>query len=61
MKSVVLLAAQRWSPVFYLLFCIEGMEVVIIGELSAVRDLLQSKETDSVNAIHRPDREKKKQ
>lgn len=42
----------------HLFFCVEGMEVVIIGELSAAGDLLESKETDSVNPVHRPGKER---
>lgn len=42
----------------HLLFCIEGVEVVVIGELSAAADLLESKEADSVDAVHRPEGEK---
>lgn len=44
--------------VLHLLFCIEGVEVVVIGELNAAGDLLESEETDSVHPIHRPKREK---
>lgn len=39
----------------HLLLCVERMEVVVIGELSTAGDVLESKETDSVNSIHRPE------
>lgn len=42
----------------HLLFCIEGVEVVVVGELSAAADLLESKEADSVDTVHRPEGEK---
>lgn len=38
----------------HLLFCVERMEVVVIGELSAAGDVLKSKEAYSVHPIHRP-------
>lgn len=44
--------------VLHLLFCIEGMEVVVVGELSAAGDVFESKETNSVHPIHRPKAEK---
>lgn len=37
---------------FHLFLGVEGMEVVVIGEFSAAVDVLQSKETDSVNPVH---------
>ena len=43
--------SKTWL-VLHLFFCIEGMEVVVIGELSATGDLLESKETDSVHLVH---------
>lgn len=46
--------------VLHLLFCIEGMEVVVIGELSAAGDVLESKKTNSVHPIHRPKTERSK-
>lgn len=45
-------------PVLHLLFCIEGMEVVVVRELSAAGDVLECKQTYSVHPIHRPTREK---
>lgn len=50
--------SMRRSKMLHLLFCVEGMEVVVIGELSAAGDVLQCKETDSVHPIHRPKTEK---
>lgn len=44
----------------YLLFCVEGMEVVVIGEFSATGDVFESKKAYSVHAIHRPEGEKSK-
>lgn len=44
--------------VLHLLFCIEGVEVVVIGELSAAGNFLKCKEANSVHPIHRPEREK---
>lgn len=41
--------------VLHLLFCVERMEVVVVGELSTAGDVLESKETDSVHPIHRPE------
>lgn len=49
--------SKTWL-VLHLFFCVEGMEVVVIGELSAAGDLLESKETDSVNPVHRPGKER---
>ena len=42
----------------HLLFCVEGMEVVVVGELSAAGDVLESKEAYSVHPVHRPERER---
>lgn len=39
-------------PVLHLLFCIEGMEVVVVRELSAAGDVLECKQTYSVHPIH---------
>lgn len=46
------------SLVSHLFFCVEGVEVVVISELNAAVDVLESKETNSVNAVHGPKREK---
>lgn len=40
--------------VLHLLFSIERVEVVVIGELSATGDLPKSKQTNPVDSIHRP-------
>lgn len=42
----------------YLLFSVERVEVVVIGELSATGDLPKSKKTNPVHSIHRPKRQK---
>lgn len=42
----------------HLLFGVERVEVVVIGELSATGDLPKSKKTNPVHSIHRPERQK---
>lgn len=42
------------QPVLHLLFSIERVEVVVIGELGATGDLPESKKTNPVDSIHRP-------
>lgn len=42
--------------VLHLLFCIEGTEVVVVGELSPAADVSESKETYSVHPVHWPAR-----
>lgn len=41
-----------WLLMLYLLFCIEGVKVVVIGELSATADVFKGKEANSVHSIH---------
>lgn len=36
----------------HLLLCVEGVEVVVVGELSSAGDVLEGKETDSVHSVH---------
>lgn len=43
----------------HLLFCIEGVEVVVIGELIATADVFEGKEANSVHPIHWPKRNKR--
>lgn len=38
--------------VLHLLLCVEGVEVVVVGELSATADVLESKQTNSVHPIN---------
>lgn len=38
----------------HLLFSVERVEVVVVGELSAAGDLPESKQTNPVDPIHRP-------
>lgn len=40
--------------VLHLLLCVEGVEVVVVGELSATADVLESKQTNSVHPINWP-------
>lgn len=47
---------QKYFLMPHLLFRIEWMEVVVVGELSAAGDLLESKETNSVHSVHWPER-----
>lgn len=38
----------------HLLFSVERVEVVVVGELGAAGDLPESKQTNPVDSIHRP-------
>lgn len=36
----------------HLLLCVEGVEVVVVGEFSATGDVFEGEETNSVDAVH---------
>lgn len=38
--------------VVHLLLCVEGVEVVVVGELSAAGHVLEGEEADPVDAVH---------
>lgn len=38
----------------HLLFSVEGVKVVVVGELGAAGDLPESKQTNPVDPVHRP-------
>lgn len=57
-KKGVILMGSKIHRVLHLLFSIERVEVVVIGQLSAVGDLPKSKKTNPVHSIHRPKRHK---
>lgn len=40
----------------YLFFCVEGVEVVVICQFYSAADVFQSKQTNTVHSIHRPER-----
>lgn len=52
------LKRSKTQLVLHLLFGVEGVEVVVIGELGATGDLPKSKKTNPVNSIHRPKSQK---
>lgn len=49
---------SKTQGVLHLLFSIERVEVVVIGELSTTGDLPKSEKANPVNSIHRPTRQK---
>lgn len=46
------LSQENGTKVRHLLLCVEGVEVVVVCELSATGHVLEGEETDSVDAVH---------
>lgn len=40
------------KEVLHLLLCVEGVEVVVVGELGAAGHILKGEEADPVDAVH---------
>lgn len=53
-KTQHFLKRSKTQLVLHLLFSVERVEVVVVGELGATGDLAKGKKTNPVNSIHGP-------